>query len=71
MKNHITDIIVRSIKTFAAAFVATLVAGGVNVDHLTITKQLAIAGLAAGATAVLNAGLKVHAAVTSPTLTPQ
>lgn len=68
-RQHLEDIVVRSVKTFLAAFTATLAAGGINVAHLTISKQLGIAALAAGVTAVLNAVLKVHYAI-SVTPTP-
>lgn len=63
---HIWDIIVRSAKTALAAYAAFLAAGGFNVLHVDTTVQIKIAALAALATALLNVGLKVHTAITSP-----
>jgi hypothetical protein len=66
LRQEVWDVLVRSVKTFVAAFTATLSAGGLNVTHFSISKQLVVAALAAGATAVLNTGLRVHTAVTNP-----
>lgn len=48
------DIIIRAAKTFAQAFLSVLALGVVNVTSLDALQALAIAGLAAGISALQN-----------------
>lgn len=48
------DILIRAVKTFVQAFLAVLVVGIVTVDSLEALKALAVAGLAAGISALQN-----------------
>lgn len=48
------DILVRAIKTFVQAFLATVALGLVNVVDLNTAKAVALAGVAAGISAVGN-----------------
>lgn len=51
MKN---DIVVRAVKTFFQAFLATVAVGVVGVNDLKAAQALAVAGVAAGISAVWN-----------------
>jgi len=48
------DIIVRALKTFVQAFLATVAVGVVGVNSIETAQALAIAGVAAGVSAVWN-----------------
>lgn len=48
------DIIIRAVKTFLQAFLSVLALGLVNVTSVDALQALAIAGLAAGISAVQN-----------------
>lgn len=48
------DIIIRAVKTFAQAFLSVLALGIVNVTNLDSLQALAIAGVAAGISALQN-----------------
>jgi len=55
MKNLLTsDVTVRAIKTFVQAFLATVAVGVVGVNSIETAQALAIAGVAAGVSAVWN-----------------
>ncbi len=49
-----SDITVRAIKTFVQAFLATVAVGVVGVNSIETAQALAIAGVAAGVSAVWN-----------------
>jgi hypothetical protein len=49
-----SDIIVRAVKTFVQAFLSVLALGIVNVTSLDALQALAIAGVAAGISALQN-----------------
>jgi hypothetical protein len=67
---HLWDIIVRSVKTALEAYAAFVLAGGLNITHLSAGAQIKIAALAALVTGLLNAGIKVHNAVAPQNPTP-
>lgn len=48
------DILVRSLKTFVQAFLATVAVGVTNVTSIDSAQALAIAGVSAGISAVWN-----------------
>lgn len=52
LKNN--DILVRAVKTFVQAFLATVAVGVTNVTSIDSAQALAIAGVAAGISAVWN-----------------
>lgn len=52
--NKRNDILVRAIKTFVQAFLAVIATGLLDVTDLNALKALAIAGIAAGISAVSN-----------------
>lgn len=52
--NKRNDILVRAIKTFVQAFLAVIATGLLDVTDLNALKTLAIAGIAAGISAVSN-----------------
>ena len=61
-RTHVWDVVVRSVKTFGATFVATLTGSGLNVAHLSISRQMVVSALAGGITAVLNSVIKFYEA---------
>lgn len=60
VKDHTLDVIVRSIKTYAAIVVAIASAGGLDIIHLSPSQNLKVSGIGAVATALLNIGIKLY-----------
>lgn len=53
-EQQVQALLVRAVKTFAWAFLATLATGIMNVTDTSTLKALAVAGVAAGISAVAN-----------------
>lgn len=67
-QQRVWDVVVRSVKTALAAYLAFVAAGGFNIIHVSSTTEAKIAGIAAMVTALLNIMLQVHDAITNPTV---
>lgn len=60
LKDHTIDVLVRSFKTYVAAMAAISAAGGLDVTHLSASKNITVAGLSAAVTALINIGIKLY-----------